>query len=101
MDNANYLAVALRLANAELTGVAELRAALRDEPWWSERVSETDLRSLRRVATGLRGALSAAVEADANRVLTETNALLAAYPLRPRLSAGHDESGPHWHVHVA
>jgi predicted RNA-binding Zn ribbon-like protein len=101
MDNANYLAVALRLANAQLTGVAELRAALRDEPWWSDRVSETDLRPLRRVATGLRRTLGAAVNADREGVLRETNALLAAYPLRPRLSAGHDESGPHWHVHVA
>ena len=49
MDNANYLDVALRLANADLSGVDELRAALHDEPWWSERVSEPDLRALRRV----------------------------------------------------
>jgi len=101
MDNANYLDVALRLANAELSGVDELREALREEPWWSERVSEPDLRALRRVAAGLRAALAAAVEADTERVLAETNALLAAHPLRPRLSAGHDESAPHWHVHVA
>jgi predicted RNA-binding Zn ribbon-like protein len=101
MDNANYLDVALRLANAELGGVDELRAALHAEPWWSERVSEPDLRALRRVAAGLRGALAAAVAADTERVLAETNALLAAHPLRPRLSAGHVESSPHWHVHVA
>ena len=101
MDNANYLDVALRLANAELSGVDELREALREEPWWSERVSEPDLRALRQVAAGLRAVLAAAVEADTERVLAETNALLAAHPLRPRLSAGHDESAPHWHVHVA
>ena len=101
MDNANYLDVALRLANAELAEVDELRAVLHEEPGWSERVSDLDLRALRKVAAGLRRALAAAVDADTERVLTETNALLAAHPLRPRLSAGHDESAPHWHVHVA
>ena len=101
MDNANYLDVALRLANAELDGVDELRAALHEEPWWSEGVSEHDLRALRKVAAGLRGALAAAVDADTDRVLAETNALLAAHPLRPRLSAGHSGTAPNWHVHVA
>ena len=101
MDNASYLDVALRLANADLASVAELRAALHEEPWWSERVSEPDLRALRGVAAGLRQVLAAAVEADTETVLTATNELLAAHPLRPRLSAGHVESDPNWHVHVA
>ena len=100
MDNASYLDIAVRLANAELTGLDELREALHDEPWWSERVTEKDLRALRPVAAGLRRTLDAAVRADTGRVLAETNALLAAHPLRPTLSAGH-ESTPHWHVHVA
>jgi predicted RNA-binding Zn ribbon-like protein len=101
MDNASYLDVALRLANADLTGVDDLRAVLHEEPGWSSRVSESDVRVLRRVAAGLRRALAAAVASDAEAVLAETNALLAAHPLRPRLSAGHVESDPHWHVHVA
>lgn len=101
MDNANYLDVALRLANAELTDLDELQATLSDEPWWSERVTEPDLRALRKVSAGLRRTLAAAVDADTERVLAETNTLLAAHPLRPRLSAGHTGASPNWHVHVA
>lgn len=101
MDNATYLEVALRLANAELTGVDALRDALHEEPWWADRVSEADLRALRPVAARLRRALDATVAGDRAGVLRETNALLAAHPLRPRLSAGHDESETNWHVHVA
>ncbi|HEU5475026.1 MAG TPA: CGNR zinc finger domain-containing protein [Actinophytocola sp.] len=101
MDNASYLDVALRMANATLDDVGSAQAALHDEPWWADRVTDTDLRMLRRVAAGLRAVLAAAVAGDRDGVLRETNALLAAHPLRPRLSAGHDESEPHWHVHVA
>jgi predicted RNA-binding Zn ribbon-like protein len=101
VDNASYLDVALRLANADLDSVEEVRAALHEEPWWSERVTERDVRALRKVAAGLRHALEGAVNGDAALVLRETNALLAAHPLRPRLSGGHDESEPNWHVHVA
>jgi predicted RNA-binding Zn ribbon-like protein len=101
MDNASYLDVALRLANADLDDVEGARGALHEEPYWSDRVSSADLRVLRTVAAGLRRALGAAVDADTDGVLRETNALLAAHPLRPRLSAGHPDAEPHWHVHVA
>ena len=47
MDNADYLDIALRLANANLDGLDELRATLHDEPWWADRVTERDLRALR------------------------------------------------------
>ena len=100
MDNADYLDVALRLANASLDDVVRLRAALHDEPWWSDRATEADLAALRPVAAGLRRALTAAVAADGDAVLREVNALLAANPLRPRLSAGHEATAD-WHVHVA
>ncbi len=100
MDNASYLDVALRLANSPLKTVDDLRAALHEEPWWSDRVTRGDVDALRQVAAGLRNVLAAAVAADTPRGLTETNALLAAHPLRPTLSAGHDVT-PHWHVHVA
>jgi predicted RNA-binding Zn ribbon-like protein len=101
VDNASYLDVALRLANADLTGVDELRAALYEEPWWSERVTERDVRALRKVAAGLRQAFEAMVDTDREGVVREVNALLAAHPLRPRLSSGHDEAVADWHVHVA
>jgi len=101
MDNASYTDVALRLANADLTDVDALRAALHDEPWWSSRAAEADLAALVPVAAGLRRALARAVAGDSSGVLHEVNALLAAHPLRPRLSAGHAEGTPNWHVHVA
>jgi predicted RNA-binding Zn ribbon-like protein len=101
MDNADYLDVALRLANASLDDVAALRAALHDEPWWSDRATPADLAALTPVAAGLRHVLDRAVTADGPGVLREVNALLAAHPLRPRLSAGHDTAQAHWHVHVA
>jgi predicted RNA-binding Zn ribbon-like protein len=100
VDNADYLAIALRLANAPLDEVADLRAALHGQPWWSDRVTGADLRMLRPVADGVRRILEAAVGGGVERVLEETNALLAAHPLRPTLSAGHG-SVPQWHVHVA
>jgi predicted RNA-binding Zn ribbon-like protein len=100
VDNADYLDVALRLANASLDDVSCLRAALHDEPWWSDRVTEADLAALTPVAAGLRRALTAAVAGDGAGVLHEANALLAAHPLRPRLSAGH-EATAEWHIHVA
>jgi predicted RNA-binding Zn ribbon-like protein len=101
MDNASYLDVALRLANTDVTSVDDLRAALHEEPSWSERVTEPDVHALRPVAAGLRRALHAAVTGDTAAVLRETNALLAAHPLRPRLSAGHHTPTPDWHIHVA
>ena len=100
MDNAAYLDVALRLANADLTEVDGLREALYEEPWWAERAQERDLHALRPVADGLRRVLAAAVAADRDGVAKEANALLAAHPLRPQLSSGHDAK-QNWHVHVA
>ncbi|MEV6608099.1 CGNR zinc finger domain-containing protein [Kutzneria sp. NPDC051319] len=100
MDNAAYLDVALRLANADLSEVDGLREALYDEPWWADRVRDEDLAALRPVADGLRRVLAAGVAADRVAVQRETNALLAAHPLRPQLSSGHSEK-ENWHVHVA
>src|SRR5262245_32156152 len=100
MDNADYLAVALRLTNATLDDVAALRAALHEEPWWADHAVEADLAALRPVATGLRRALAAAVAADHEGVMSAVNALLAEHPLRPRLSAGHSAE-PNWHIHMA
>jgi predicted RNA-binding Zn ribbon-like protein len=100
MDNADYLDIALRLANADLDSVATLRAALHDEPWWADRATEADLRALRPVARGVRAALEAAVRGDADALLAAVNGLLSRNRLRPRLSAGHDAT-PNWHVHVA
>ncbi|GAA4619249.1 CGNR zinc finger domain-containing protein [Saccharopolyspora hordei] len=102
MDNADYAAVALRIANADLSDLDAVRAALHDEPWWADRLAEADLPVLRAVADGLRRALDALVADDADTVLAEINALLAAHPPRPRLSGhGGRDGRPNWHVHVA
>ncbi|MET0136069.1 MAG: CGNR zinc finger domain-containing protein [Kibdelosporangium sp.] len=100
MDNADYLDVAIRLANAGLADVSALRAALHEEPWWAERVTEQDLAALLPVAAGLRAVLAAAVADDAPGARAAVNSLLESYPLRPRLSAGHGTE-PNWHIHVA
>src|SRR4051794_39486392 len=102
MENADYLDVALRLANSDLVDLDALRAALHDEPWWAGRAGEEDLRLLREVADGLRRALASVVSGSSEDVLREVNAMLAAHPPRPRLSAGPGprREGPNGHVHV-
>ncbi|MPZ81496.1 MAG: CGNR zinc finger domain-containing protein [Actinophytocola sp.] len=101
MDNADYVEVALRLANVPLSDVASLQGALHDEPWWSSRATAADVAALRPVVAGLRGALDRAAAADGPGVLREVNALLADHPPRPRLSAGHDPAVANWHLHMA
>jgi predicted RNA-binding Zn ribbon-like protein len=102
LDNADYTEVALRLANTELGSLDDLRAALHDEPWWSERLHDDDLAVLRGIAMGIRRTLDAAITGDHDTVLTETNHLLETYPPRPRLSGHGGKAGmPNWHVHVA
>jgi predicted RNA-binding Zn ribbon-like protein len=63
-------------------------------------VTDQDLAALLPVAAGLRSVLSAAVGGDSAGVSSAVNDLLATYPLRPQLSAGHG-SEPNWHIHVA
>ncbi|RKT86003.1 CGNR zinc finger domain-containing protein [Saccharopolyspora antimicrobica] len=102
MDNADYVTVALRIANADLSSLDAVRAAVHDEPWWADRLGEADLPVLRTVADGLRRALDAMVGGDGQTVLAEINTLLSAHPPRPRLSGHGGRNGnPNWHVHVA
>lgn len=105
MDNEDYLELAVRLANADLTDLAALRATLHEEPWWSDRAGPQDLVALRDTAAQLRSALGAVVDGDPAAVLAAVNALLEAHPPRPRLSghgarSAHD-GDPNWHIHVA
>lgn len=102
MDSADYLEVALRLANSDLADVPALRMVLHEEPWWAERAVDADVRALRPVAAGLRRVLDAAIAGRRRDVLSEVNALLSAHPMRPRLSDGHGQvEPPNWHLHVA
>ncbi|MER5389219.1 CGNR zinc finger domain-containing protein [Saccharopolyspora sp. NPDC002686] len=102
MDNADYVDVALRIANADLSSLDAVRAAVHDEPWWADRLAEPDLPVLRGVADGLRRTLDALVTNDGEAALAEINALLSAHPPRPRLSSHGGHHGiPNWHLHVA
>ncbi|RZS30523.1 CGNR zinc finger protein [Herbihabitans rhizosphaerae] len=105
MDNADYLDVALRLANADFSEVETVRAALHEEPWWADRLTERDVRALRPVGAGIADVLDAAMKSDARAAKGAVNSLLAKHPLRPTLSAGHahehDGAEPNWHIHVA
>ncbi|WP_436501126.1 CGNR zinc finger domain-containing protein [Actinokineospora sp. HUAS TT18] len=98
MDNADYLDVALRLANAELTDLPTLVETLREEPWWADRATDADLAALRPVAEALRSTLAAATDGDGETVLSGVNTLLEKHPPRPRVS-GHTANP--WHIHVA
>ena len=99
MDNADYLDVALRLTNATLSDVAGPACGAARGAVVVHRAGEADLAALRPVAAGLRRALACVVAADADGVLREVNALLAAHPLRPRLSAGHSAEPELAHPH--
>lgn len=102
MDNADYTQVALRLANARLGIVDDLRAALHDEPWWADRATNDDLVALRAVADELRDTLDAAVHARHDELRDRVNHLLEQHPPRPRLSGHGSRDGlPNWHIHVA
>jgi predicted RNA-binding Zn ribbon-like protein len=100
VDNADYLDVAVRLANADLTDVSALQDALFEQPWWAERLTARDLTALQPVAALMRQVLAAAIADDPAGVGSGVNSLLETYPLRPRLSAGHADE-PNWHIHVA
>ncbi|NYH77981.1 putative RNA-binding Zn ribbon-like protein [Actinopolyspora biskrensis] len=101
MDNADYIAGALRLANARTDDLETLRAELHGEPWWSSRLTEQDLKTLRAVAASLRQSIEAAVSGEHEALTAEVNRLLATYPPRPRLSRGEPEQHRDWHVHIA
>lgn len=77
MDLAAYAELAVRLANA--AGDAGTPA-------------ERELRA------GVRAVFDAATDGDPRRAVDRLNALLTAYPIRPRLT-DHDGSG--WHLHLA
>ncbi|WP_019854785.1 CGNR zinc finger domain-containing protein [Actinopolyspora mortivallis] len=101
MDNADYIESALRLANASTDDLESLRAELRDEPWWSSRLTGRDLELLRDVAARLRRALESATTGETDRLSTEVNSLLREYPPRPSLSRHGHGQDPGWHIHVA
>ncbi len=93
-----YARTAVDLVNADLDDLAGLRAMFSDDHlWMRDEAAEKDVPVFRRAQRRLREVFehgTAGRDADA---VAELNALLAAFPVQPRIS-GHDSSD--WHMHV-
>lgn len=102
MDLASYAALAVRLVNApppdspaqlrELTGDAADRSAV-DVP----EATPEELAALRALRDRLRAVFEQATAGAAHAAVDALNELLAAHPIRPRIS-GHDAQN--WHFHL-
>lgn len=91
-----YADRAVALANAPLESLADAKALLRahTSDWYARRATDDDLSTLQAVRDQLRSAFA---ERDERRKVSRLNALLAAWPVTPRIS-GHDNA--RWHMHV-
>jgi predicted RNA-binding Zn ribbon-like protein len=97
VDFLRYAEQAAQLVNAPLADADDLRVHLHERPWLAERVTRSDVRTLRRLQPQLR----AAFEADPDQpedVVRLLNELLVRHPVSPFIS-GHDATN--WHLHVA
>jgi predicted RNA-binding Zn ribbon-like protein len=93
-----YARTAVDLVNAPLHDLDDLRRFLaRDSAWMGEEVAERDLAVVRRARNRLRDVFEFGSSGRDAEAVTELNALLAAFPVQPRIS-GHDSSD--WHMHV-
>ena len=97
MDFGHYAERAADLANADLSTVETLKSYLEDRDWLSKRVTDADLRPLRRFITELSTVIDDSAAGDEVAVVDHLNALLEQHPVRPRIS-GHDSE--YWHLHV-
>lgn len=83
MDLAAYAELAVRLANAVAGEAGEGGEGTAEE---------------RELRAGVRAVFDAATDGDPRRAVDRLNALLTAYPIRPRLT---DHDGNGWHLHLA
>jgi predicted RNA-binding Zn ribbon-like protein len=98
VDFVRYADLAARLVNSPLDSDADVVAYLASRQWLHSRLSERDLPALRRLRRELRTVFEQAASCDSAEVVALVNALLARYPVAPRI-AGHDNES--WHLHVA
>ena len=98
MDFDAYARTAVRLVNARLEHLDDVRGVFGDDSaWMRDEVTERDAGVLRRAQKKLRDVFelgTAGRDADA---VAELNGLLEAFPVQPRIS-GHDAND--WHMHV-
>jgi predicted RNA-binding Zn ribbon-like protein len=92
-----YARTAVDTVNAPLTELADLTELFGEQEWMAAEATERDFNAIKRAQKRLRDVFehgSAGRDAEA---VEELNALLEAYPIRPRIS-GHDSND--WHMHV-
>ncbi|MER7164805.1 CGNR zinc finger domain-containing protein [Micromonospora sp. NPDC000207] len=93
-----YARTGVDLVNARLEDLDAARVLFPDEnAWMRDEVTERDLTVLRRTQRRLREVFGYGASGRDAEAVAELNALLAAYPVQPRIS-GHDSSD--WHMHV-
>lgn len=96
MELEAYADRAVALANAPLESLSDAKTLLREQvsDWYARRANDDDLVTLREAQKQLRKAFR---EGDDRRKVHHINALMAAWPVTPRIS-GHDSG--RWHMHV-
>lgn len=96
MDFDAYAHTAVEIVNAPMKDLAELRKFF-GNGWQSREATDRDLTVFRRTQRRLRDAFEHGAAGRAAEAVAELNALLEAFPVRPRIS-GHDTGN--WHMHV-
>jgi len=93
-----YARTGVDLVNAPLESLDDLRGLFGAETaWLRDVVTERDVATFRRAQRRLRDVFELGASGRAADAVAELNALLEAYPVRPRIT-GHD--GSDWHMHV-
>jgi predicted RNA-binding Zn ribbon-like protein len=92
-----YARTAVQIVNTPLVDMPDLVSFLGADTWAGRHLTEKDLIVFRRTRRRLREVFEHGAADRVTEAATELNALLEAFPVRPRIS-GH-ESGT-WHLHV-
>ena len=96
MDFDAYARTAVDIVNTPLADLPDLVTLFGADSWAGRQVTEKDLGVFRRTQRRLRDVFEHGAGDRATDAVTELNALLEAFPVRPRIS-GHQGS---WHMHV-
>lgn len=97
MDFDGYAHTAVDIVNAVLDTPQDLAAFLKADRWSPCHVTERDLTAFRRTQRRLRQVFEHGAAGRGLESVAELNALLEAFPVRPRIS-GHEVGA--WHMHV-
>lgn len=92
-----YARSAVELVNAPLRTTDDLRALFPPGSMEHREATDRDLAAFRRAQRRLREVFALGTAGRDPEVVTELNALLDAFPMKPRIS-GHDATD--WHMHV-